>query len=219
MNKSLRWKVAQSVELKWWNNYLKGKDKTAYLTWKKGYWNGLLDKIQTPLGLDQHSRILDAGCGPAGIFIILPDLPVVAVDPLLDKYAAQLDHFDPSDYPTVDFRNAPLEEFRDSQPYDVVFCMNAINHVDDLDKSFDLIVELTKPGGILVVTIDAHNYALFKHIFRAIPGDVLHPHQYDLEEYTSMLTDRGCTMLEEINLKKEFFFDHYMLVARREVGS
>ena len=42
MNKKWRWAAAQFAERKWWQNYLKGKDVPAYLTWKKAYWNDLL---------------------------------------------------------------------------------------------------------------------------------------------------------------------------------
>ena len=49
------------------------------------------------------------------------------------------------------------------------------------------LVKLTKSGGKLIVSIDAHNYQLFKHVFRLITGDILHPHQYDLKEYKKML--------------------------------
>ena len=98
----------------------------------------------------------------------------------------------------------------------MVFCMNAINHVSDLALCFEKLVELTLPGGSLIVTIDAHNFAFFKHLFRAIPGDVLHPHQYDLKEYEKMLTSRSCELTSVTRMKKEFFFDHYVLVVRRK---
>ena len=213
--KTLKWKVAQATEWRWWINYLKTKDKAEYLEWKRGYWNDLLVKAGDALPITRGSRILDAGCGPAGIFIVLDGHEVHAVDPLLDKYAENLSQFDKNDYPYVTFHTLPLEDYTDQEPFDIVFCMNAINHVSDLPGSFDRIVEHTGPGGYLVVTIDAHNHAFFKQLFRLVPGDILHPHQYDLREYENMLTSRGCEMVSTVHLKKEFFFDHYMLVAQR----
>jgi|GEM_PF-6859003 len=40
-----RLKLAQKAELIWWRNYLKKKEKTEYLKWKKNYWNDFLDRI------------------------------------------------------------------------------------------------------------------------------------------------------------------------------
>lgn len=74
---------------------------------------------------------------------------------------------------------------------------------------------MVKPGGTLVVSIDAHNYSGFKKLFRLIPGDILHPHQFDLKEYQNMLASRGVEIEKSVLYKKEFFFSYYILVGRR----
>lgn len=210
---NLRWKIAQAAEIRWWKNYLEKKPKADYLKWKKAYWQNLLKEIAIPLLPDD--KVLDAGCGPAGIFIVLQNQRVDAVDPLLDEYAAKLDHFNPADYPGVNFYASQLETYQPGLSYDKVFCLNAVNHVADLGRCFDKIVDLTKPGGSLIISVDAHNYSGFKKLFRLVPGDILHPHQYDLKEYQSMLTSRNCTIEKSILFKKEFFFDYYILIAKR----
>jgi SAM-dependent methyltransferase len=134
---------------------------------------------------------------------------------LLDKYEQNLPHFSRAEYPNVSFQCLPMELYRSQPEFDLVFCMNAINHVRDVQLSFDILVNALKPGGKLVITIDAHNYSFYKGLFRAIPGDILHPHQYDMLEYRKMLSDRGCSILECIQLKREYFFNHYMLVAEK----
>lgn len=209
----LRWKVAQAAEIRWWQNYLKKKPKADYIHWKKNYWKGLVSEVG--IKVKPEDRILDAGCGPAGIFMIFDQNQVDAVDPLLEQYAQKLEHFNPSDYPNVNFITSSLEQFDLQQPYDTVWCLNAINHVSDLSLSFDIITAAVRRGGTLICSIDAHNYSLFKHIFRLLPGDVLHPHQYDLKEYQKMLTDRGFTIEKSILKDKQFFFNYYILVAKR----
>jgi 2-polyprenyl-3-methyl-5-hydroxy-6-metoxy-1,4-benzoquinol methylase len=224
---SLRWKIAQAAEIRWWQNYLKNKPTTEYAEWKIQYWETLLAEIgifdfnnvpkyeiQNPK-FTEGVRILDAGCGPAGIFMIFKNQNVDALDPLLNDYEAKLPHFKKSLYPNVHFYNQPLESFDRKNEYDAVFCFNAINHVADLQKSFDILVDSVKPEGHLVVSIDAHNYSFLKTIFQAIPGDVLHPHQFDLAEYTDMLTSRGCTLEKTILKKKEFIFNYYILVLKK----
>jgi 2-polyprenyl-6-hydroxyphenyl methylase/3-demethylubiquinone-9 3-methyltransferase len=216
MNRKWRWNAAQFAERKWWQNYLKNKDIPAYLTWKKEYWQSLLQKSTHYFSLAATDRILDAGCGPAGMFMLFDDHPTVAFDPLIDQYEQDLPHFKKSMYPHVQFVNAGLEDFTTKEKFSVLFCMNAINHVHDIGKSFDNLIACAEKNANIVITIDAHNHSTFKHLFRLLPGDILHPHQYDLNEYQNMLTQRGCELLGTELLKHEFFFDHYLLVAKKK---
>jgi len=210
---NLRWRIAQALEIRWWKGYLKGKDKAEYLDWKRQYWTTFLEKID--VAPQAGERILDAGCGPAGIFLVLNEQEVVAVDPLLEKYEQNLPHFQPNDYPYVHFITSPLERFTTPTSFEPVFCLNAINHVNDLTAAFDALVTATQPGGKLIISIDAHNYRLFQRIFQLIPGDVLHPHQYNLQEYQAMLTERDCTIDYTILYKQAFFFNYYVIVATK----
>ena len=214
---TFRWKIAQAAEIRWWQRYLKNKPTADYAVWKTDYWQKLLAEIGlSDLNTEGGQKsILDAGCGPAGIFMIFKNQKVDALDPLLDEYEAILPHFKKSFYPNVQFYSKPLENFDKKDAYDAVFCLNAINHVADLARCFDILVAAAKKGGQLIVSIDAHNFLLLKHIFQALPGDILHPHQYDLAEYQAMLTERGCTIDKTILKKYEFIFNYYVLVITK----
>jgi 2-polyprenyl-3-methyl-5-hydroxy-6-metoxy-1,4-benzoquinol methylase len=215
MKKSVQWSIAQKVELRWWQSYLKDKSKEAYHLWKKNYWLGILDKVKDCFNLESGSKVLDAGCGPAGMYMVLEDFKVDAIDPLLGNYQEKIDQFDKADYPYVEFTNCALEDFQPKDTYDIIFCMNAINHVNDINRCYDLLDSWLKPGGILVMTIDAHNYAVFKYLFRIIPGDLMHPYQYSLEDYNQFLITRDYKVEVIHQLKSEFFFNHYLQVARK----
>lgn len=211
-----RWQTAQFAERKWWQNYLQKKDVQSYLTWKKNYWENVINQCKPALNISTTDTILDVGCGPAGVFMCFPQNLVTALDPLLDAYEVDLPHFTKAQYPHVKFVNEGIENHSIQSQFDIVFCMNAINHVQDIEKSYDNLLALTKPGGILVVSIDAHNYNFFKYIFKALPGDILHPHQYNLQEYESFLTNRGCIILQTLHLQHTFLFDHYLHVAQKQ---
>jgi len=215
MRKTIKWNLAQKAELTWWKNYLRGKDDAEYLVWKKNYWNSVLSEIAESCTVNNGMNVLDAGCGPAGIFIALPNCSVDAVDPLMNDYEKNLSHFSKADYPNVEFHHSPLETYSSNKQYDVIFCLNAINHVSDINLSYDHLTSMLKPGGKMVVSIDAHNFLFFKYLFRIIPGDILHPHQYDLNEYSSFLTERNCKIVGTKRLKHEFIFDHYVHIAER----
>ncbi|MGH1334837.1 MAG: class I SAM-dependent methyltransferase [Aureispira sp.] len=208
----LRWKIAQAAEIRWWKAYLKKKDSTQYATWKRAYWQTLLQELieQPAAGM----RCLDAGCGPAGVFMALQEQQVQAVDPLLEEYQ-QLPHFNPTDYPWATFKTQPLEDFQTTTPFDWVFCLNAINHVSDLEQCWKRLMDATASGGRLVVSIDAHNHTFFKHLFRLLPGDILHPHQYDLAEYEAQGKAHGGRLLQALHKDEAFFFDYYVLVFEK----
>jgi 2-polyprenyl-3-methyl-5-hydroxy-6-metoxy-1,4-benzoquinol methylase len=211
---TLRWKIAQYFELRWWQKYLRNKDKTTYLAWKENYWQTLLNNIASDVKIDPSKSVIDLGCGPAGIFIALPANKVTAVDPLLNEYETHTQFFKRGDYPNVTFVQTAIEDFEaHGLKYDLVFCMNAINHVYNMAIGFEKLKEVCIQNGTIIVSIDAHNFSFFKHLFRLIPGDILHPHQYNLNEYKGFLEKGDWKTSATVLLKHEFFFDHYVIVA------
>lgn len=215
MKKSGKWKIAQKLELRWWQNYLKGKSPEEYLSWKKNYWNNLLKKNDGEIDLSSPKDILDAGCGPAGIYIVLDKHHVDAVDPLLAVYENNLPHFKKSMYPEINFFQLPLEEYSTQKKYDLIFCQNALNHVSDLKFCLGKLFSLLKPDGKFILCVDGHRFALLKYLFRLIPGDALHPHQYSTEEYREMIFSNGGKILKEFSLKQEFVFDYRLFVISK----
>lgn len=211
----LRWRTAQFVEVLWWWFYLRRKDKTEYLRKKRIYWQKQLDDCASVFTIKPGDKVIDMGCGPAGIYIMFPDMGVVAVDPLLDKYEEQLPLFSKADYPGVRFVTSPIETYSTEDRFDYVFCMNAINHVNDIQAGFNKLAALANDNGTIIVSIDAHNNQLMKGIFRIGPGDVLHPHQYDMEEYKAFLVKEGFEIVKTILLDKGMVFNHYILIAQR----
>ena len=227
MKANLRWRLAQFFERRWWKNYLRNKTVEDYREWKKSYWNSLIEKTEdgrpktevqsaSAASRAEQLNVLDAGCGPAGIFMVLDKQKVTAIDPLLNEYEKSLAHFSRKDFSDVEFIATSLEDFRRENQFDMVYCMNVINHVQHYEIAMNNLVDSLKPGGTFVFTIDAHNYSFFKLLFRAVPGDILHPHQYDLKEYISHLTKRGVEIMKTILLKNEFFFNHYLMVGRKK---
>ena len=211
---SLKWKIAQAAEIKWWNNYLKNKDKSSYYDWKRAYWSDFLKEIQLDLP-SNSSKILDAGSGPAGIFTILDEHEVVAVDPLLDKYKSNIDQFEAADFQHVNFITSTIERIHMDQQFDIVFCLNCINHVSSIQSSLRNLFNALKPGGKIVLSTDAHNSNLLKNLFQLIPGDILHPHQYNIDEYKSFVNNAGFQISSSKKVKSEYIFGYWVLQAYR----
>ncbi|HQD13214.1 MAG TPA: hypothetical protein PLW43_09745, partial [Chitinophagales bacterium] len=57
---TIKWRIAQSLELKWWKKYLSDKNINEYLVWKAGYWDEMLFSIEKFIELPEHHDILDA---------------------------------------------------------------------------------------------------------------------------------------------------------------
>lgn len=213
MSNSTKWKLAQTLEIKWWQNYLRDKDVEKYLSWKKDYWKNFIQKIPNLPPLQQY-QILDAGCGPAGIFTVLENNIVDAIDPLLDKYST-LPHFNSEQYKYTNFKNISIEALEVENKYDFIFCLNAINHVADIQLAYKKLANALKKDGIIYISVDAHRNNFLKKIFQFIPGDVLHPHQYNLKEYEYFLVQQGLQILPSIHIKKEPIFDYYLCIAQK----
>jgi len=210
---SWRWRFAQFLELRWWQRYLQKLDWEEYVKAKQRHWQKLLGLLE--IQLVQEERILEAGCGPAGIFTILNDQKVDALDPLLSKYESQLPGFSQAQFPYVQFQELMLEQLDATDHYDQVFCLNAINHVADLDLALRKLIQALKPQGTLVLTIDVHRHRFFRWVFRLIPGDVLHPQQDAIEDYLRLLEAQGMTIEKTLVLKSGWIFDYAAVKARK----
>lgn len=204
--------MAQRLEAWWWRFYLRRQPVEEYLAWKRRYWHLLLEK--TGVQADPHHRILDAGCGPAGIFLLFPAQEVVAVDPLVEVYRRRLSRLSGHWSANTDFVACALETFRPNRPFDLVFCLNAINHVADPDVCLANLRQATASGGHLILTVDAHHHAFLEALFRLVPGDVLHPQQWSLAGYLRKLEMAGFVPVKTARLKQGAIFDYFLVVAK-----
>jgi len=213
---SLRWRTAQWLERRWWRRYLRGKPPEAYLRDKRAYWAKTLDQLDwEPV---PGRRVIDAGCGPAGVFIHLHDIErVTALDPLLESYEEDLPIFRRADYPAVNFLHQPLEQaFDEEAAFDAIYCFNAINHVADWDLALDALTAHAKTGTRMVLTSDVHRHHWLLPVFQALPGDALHPQQHGPKAYRSALKKRGWRIEWEDVLRREAIFDYTAWVAVKE---
>lgn len=209
--RSLRWRLAQFLEFRWWRTYLRSKPPATYLADKTAYWDRLLTELEWDVV--PGARVLDAGCGPAGVFIYLRGRQsVTALDPLLQQYE-ELPIFKRSDYPEIDFIAEPLEEYVSEKPYAAIYCFNAINHVHDWAASLDALTAAAGRGTRLLLTSDVHRHRWLQPVFRLLPGDALHPQQHGAEAYRTALSDRGWKLERERVLRRETIFEYRAWVA------
>lgn len=213
MSARLRWRIAQVLELIWWKRYLWSKDRSEYYAWKKAYWNHFLDRYQ--IRIAAGARILDAGCGPAGIFIVLDPYEVHALDPLVERYERQLPHFQKKDWPHVNFLPIPLESLQTPPFYDLIFCLNAINHTDQIEKAVQNLSAAAAPGARMYLSVDAHRFSWIKAVLQLFPFDILHPHQRMVSDYIALLEKNGFLLLDQHTVRRGWIFHYYLLCASK----
>ncbi|TVR78555.1 MAG: methyltransferase domain-containing protein [Chitinophagaceae bacterium] len=212
-----KWGIAQFFEQLWWRIYLKNKNPEAYILWKKKYWETFLKQIpEIAFPKTANSRILDAGCGPAGIFLILQNQNFIAIDPLFNYYKEKFPAYNSYYKPEDSFINSKIESFSSTDKFDLIFCLNAINHVEDIDKALTRLAELSNEKATLVISTDVHNYTFFKKIFRFFSFDVLHPYQGDSNYYEEKLKKAGFSIQRDFVKKREFFFTYIVFVCRKD---
>lgn len=213
VKQSRRWRIAQFCEIRWWQFYLSDQPVERYLKEKSAYWRRIRDQLEVMP--EPAAPILDAGCGPSGMFMVWADHPVTALDPLLDSYD-QLPHFSRDWYPHVSFFAEAIETWETTESFPWVFCLNVINHVSDLELALARLSEVTEPGGHLLLTVDVHKHHLLKKVFRALPGDVLHPHQHDRMDYERRLQRAGFCIEQSFCLKQGRIFDYFYFLATKQ---
>lgn len=210
----MKWKIAQFLERRWWKRYLSSKDPALYLASKRKYWQSVLDRLNHQPS--KNGVTLDAGCGPAGVFILLHDKEqMTALDPLLGRYEQDLAIFNFSDYPAVTFHEAALESaVLPAGMFTTIYCFNAINHVEDWELALDQLTTFAANGATMIISSDVHRRPWLKFIFRLFPGDLLHPQQHNRADYREALRKRGWQIEAEQQLRSELIFEYVVWKVR-----
>ena len=190
-------------EFSWWEKFdQKLFDPEAFLTDMQKWFSEILDIVIQDTGIPSQSNLIDVGCGPDGIFQVLQEYNVTAIDPLLLEYE-RLSFFKRSWYPFVKFSPSTLEEYvADGHKFefDLAFCINVLNHIADLKKAIRHLVSLVPQGGSIVVTLDTYD-GFRKWIRWKFPElDPLHPHAHSVPEYLSLFEQEGCKARRVIKL-------------------
>ncbi|MBP7184430.1 MAG: class I SAM-dependent methyltransferase, partial [Saprospiraceae bacterium] len=195
-------------------NYLKNRTQDEYLRWKRDYWLNFLTEHN--INLRPFEQILDAGCGPAGIFTVLDEQLVEAIDPLVQEFDAKLDHFTASDYPYVQFYSYAIEQLNFKDRYDTIFCLNAINHVNNLKLCLNNLFAALKNGGRIFITVDAHKSNFLKKLFQTLPGDILHPQQFSINDYNNFFQQAGFTDIYSKSIKHDRIFNYHFFELHKK---
>ncbi len=193
-----QWERVQAIE----RAYHARKRPEQTLTINRIYWRRILDVVQSAgVTVEPDSRVLDMGCGGAGILHAIDRGHLIGVDPLMDFYLARFPAL--ADAPAT-WLTGTAEDFQ-AAAFDVVFCINALDHVRSPARAAANLTRLVANGGHLVLQLNAHTtrlaqryFTLFHHLL-----DPPHPHQLHRDDVASLFPD--------LDLVKVLDVDHLWL--------
>jgi len=189
-----RWSAAQSKEDAFWqrDGVLKAQMERVI-----SRYGPVLKKIEAKL--HTHSTILDVGCGPTCSAQLFGVGLKTYLDPLMDSYLETY----PEKVPEGEKICSAAEEIpRPDETFDVVLCVNALDHMIDPDKALAEMRRVMKKDGIFVLGIFLHPPPIAKlrrFIEKWLPifREDAHPYSYSLKIIREVL-NKYFTIQEEI---------------------
>lgn len=181
-----KWENAQKFEENVWLN--SPRDYEDYNTW----WAKQFEEYKFLTGIPAPN-IIEVGCGPyaKNTRLVLRSIDthpsqVDLLDPLLDSYIEN--SFSVTNFTSntsydicVEGFSIPLEDFQTEKKYNIVICINVLDHVLDVEKCFKVMYDILDIGGVLILGQDLTNEEDFKLCPQTIT-DIGHPikvhHEY-----------------------------------------
>ena len=181
-----RWLAAQEHEKK---GIESAEDMREWVRVRRIAWGNLVDSLKGEIAFGTSTRILEIGGGPTGIFLALREGEKCAVDPNCERLFS-LHPFmrEVEEYKDVNFIASPIEEAAFDKQFDLVFTINALDHVGALKPVIDKIDELLAPSGTLVIIVDCYADGAVRDVLSFFDVDLPHPHHFVAQDVIGMFS-------------------------------
>jgi ubiquinone/menaquinone biosynthesis C-methylase UbiE len=185
------WPVAQEEELhSWVDTDIKEKDIIENYLIKAAKLSHITNRIK------EDNRLLDVGAGPISFLSVVgTGREKVAVDTLSDAYKKKFNRDD-----SVVYVNSESEALNMEDNYfDVVFCLNALDHFKDYYKSIAEMIRVLKMGGILYLEYENTTPLMRKMCAMGYekPLSIFHPHLLDNDEIIAFCKKNNLRVMKE----------------------
>lgn len=175
-----RWKKAQNAERKFWEDHSNEQ---------QGYYQQLeilkKNKIKT-----KDRKILEIGSGAFGILNVIKEGHKYAIDPLMNFFMQKFNL--PRKIKRFQGRGEELP-FQKSF-FDIIFCVNTLDHVDNPEKVLQEAQRCLKKNKPFFLTLNCYSpqiVALRKFSEEIGAGDICHPHNYSITGIKKLLEKTG----------------------------
>lgn len=135
------------------------------------------DELKGILNIGRETKVLDVGCGISTVLHFVEG-ERYGIDPLAEEY--EKIYVYPDGIKLVQALSEVIP-FEDGY-FDVVFCTNVLDHVEDPDKTVAEVLRVLKPGGFFVLTVEVFP--------KKVTRDPAHPHLFLEEDVRAMVAGR-----------------------------
>jgi SAM-dependent methyltransferase len=182
-----RWRIAQEAEKRYRQKY--GYSRQI-LEQSKRNWEALLDLLPEGCVVDHQSkRILEVGGAGTSVFLAVKGRMNVAVDPLYEFLFELYPVLgDVDEYRDVVFVSRPIEDLEINEEFDLIFAVNTLDHMGNLDKVSRRIDSLLACGGYFIILVDCHFDSLVRSLNRRFDADLAHPHHFIMEDIEELFS-------------------------------
>ncbi|MGX6960847.1 MAG: bifunctional 2-polyprenyl-6-hydroxyphenol methylase/3-demethylubiquinol 3-O-methyltransferase UbiG [Rickettsia endosymbiont of Pentastiridius leporinus] len=187
----------------------------------------IIEKIKSHYNDISELRVLDVGCGGGLIATALATqgFDVTAIDALQSNIDIAANYAKENNI-KVNYLKSTIEELESDTQYDVVICLEVIEHVDNVRQFLVKLVERIKPGGMAIIsTINRTKKAYLlgiiavEHILGWVPKNT---HDYSKflkpSEIYEMLTGTGIEIKELKGLGYDITKDEWQLSDNIDVN-
>ena len=182
--KQKRWKEAIEFELNEWKNRPQIFEEEFAESRQK--YSDYFAVIETQIGVQETWKILDVGCNETCVSRMIRMGEHFGIDPLANELHLQEKISD------FEIKNATGENIPYSnEKFDLVVCINVIDHTSDPNEVIEEIKRVTKKDGYLIIAVYVYNnfICLMRMLAEKIPGlrNVGHPHTFSPKGFEKLV--------------------------------
>jgi SAM-dependent methyltransferase len=185
VKKQKRWELAIDFEAHDWKNkpnifeeeYVESREK----------FSDYFKKVEADLNVQEDWKLLDVGCNATCVSGMIKKGFHCGIDPLANELEIQ------KKVPAFEIKNATGENIPyPNENFDLVVCVNVIDHTIDPKEVMKEIDRVTKKDGYLVIAVYVYNdfICLMRKIAEKIPGlrNVGHPHTFSQKSFEKLVS-------------------------------